>query len=471
MELEHHQLDLRYEGLRVRRPDKERRLVASLSAEGQQIPIVVVAGEQEGRYVVVDGYKRVRALKRLGQDTVVATQWQMGEPEALLLSRAMRSSEAESALEQGWLLKELHSSFAISQEELARRFDRSPSWVSRRLALATELPGSVQELVRRGRIGAHAAAKHLVPMARAKPRDCETLAGAIAPLGLSTREVGEVYRVWRDGEPKLRKRLLAAPHLFVKTRREMEREPPTISTDTMLRDLDVAGVLVRGLRRQYRECPVDMTADEYDSLQRCLTQTTRDLEQLARTLADHAPRQDGTQEESLSDEKERAPNEEEQAVADHRAEDDDSGASPQGGRCETDRQGSGYLPDHGEEGDPGGLERGPAHSPGGEGGELEGRDPAAAPLLQGQPAAGPRGAGGAGGRPVLPGADRLLPAARDRTEAEEGLRGVPLRPGGGGPARHLAPPGAGRRHPAAGPERGHGGLLLEDDLLPGLPVL
>ena len=43
MDLEFHQLDLRFEHLRVRRPDRERRLLASLAASGQQVPIVVVA--------------------------------------------------------------------------------------------------------------------------------------------------------------------------------------------------------------------------------------------------------------------------------------------------------------------------------------------------------------------------------------------------------------------------------------------
>jgi ParB/RepB/Spo0J family partition protein len=175
MDLEHHQLDLRYERLRVRRPDKERQLLSSMSEHGQQAPIVVVAGASDGCYVVVDGHKRVRAARRLGQDTLRATVWPMEEAEALLLSRSLRAVEAESALEQGWLLAELQSSFGFGQEVLAQRFGRSQSWVSRRLALVSELPEAVQDEVRRGRIGAHAAMKHLVPMARQED-DCERLA-------------------------------------------------------------------------------------------------------------------------------------------------------------------------------------------------------------------------------------------------------------------------------------------------------
>ena len=43
MRLEFHQLERRLEHLRVRRPERQRRLLASLAASGQQTPIVVVA--------------------------------------------------------------------------------------------------------------------------------------------------------------------------------------------------------------------------------------------------------------------------------------------------------------------------------------------------------------------------------------------------------------------------------------------
>jgi ParB-like chromosome segregation protein Spo0J len=61
MEVESQHLDLRYERLRKRDPQRERQLLGSLADHGQQMPIVVVGGPGEAR-VVIDGYKRVRAL-------------------------------------------------------------------------------------------------------------------------------------------------------------------------------------------------------------------------------------------------------------------------------------------------------------------------------------------------------------------------------------------------------------------------
>ena len=141
MQLEFHQLDRRWEHLRVRHPVRQRRLLASLAEGGQQTPIVVVAAEdQADRYVVIDGYKRIAALEQLGRDTVEAIVWPMSEAAAVLLDRTLRWSEHETALEVGWLLQELEQRFSYSLVELARRFDRSVTWVSRRLALVELLP-------------------------------------------------------------------------------------------------------------------------------------------------------------------------------------------------------------------------------------------------------------------------------------------------------------------------------------------
>ena len=63
MQLEFHQLDRRCEPLRVRNPQRQRRLLASLAATGQQTPIIVIAVlDQSNRYLVIDGYQRIAAL-------------------------------------------------------------------------------------------------------------------------------------------------------------------------------------------------------------------------------------------------------------------------------------------------------------------------------------------------------------------------------------------------------------------------
>ena len=172
MDLEHHQLILRHAELRRTDARQERQLLASLAEHGQQMPVVVVRAEQEGRFVLVDGYKRVRALRKLRCDTVLALLWDLPLPAALMLERLMRMATPESPIEQGWLLAALRDEHGLTLEELARRFDRSASWVSRRLGLVHDLVPEIQARVRDGTLPAHAAMKDLLPLARANMPDC-----------------------------------------------------------------------------------------------------------------------------------------------------------------------------------------------------------------------------------------------------------------------------------------------------------
>src|SRR5436309_3453830 len=284
MKLEFHQLDRRYEHLRARHPDRQRRLMTSLAASGQQTPIVVIAVSRgPGRYLVIDGYKRVAALEQLGRDTVEAVVWDMSEADALVLDRSMRFSEQETALEQGWLLQELERRFGYSLEDLARRFDRSVSWVSRRLALVEQLPETVQQRVRSGEISAHVAMKYLAPVARANLNDCQRMADAFSKHRFSSRQAGELYTAWRDASASIRQRILHSPELFLKAHQQVSPQPPS-PADELLRDLTmVLAITNRASRRLARAAPV-MGAAEFEHAQRKIECAVRDLTHLAERI-------------------------------------------------------------------------------------------------------------------------------------------------------------------------------------------
>jgi ParB family chromosome partitioning protein len=251
MQLEFHQLDRRWEQLRVHHPGRQRRLLASLAESGQQTPIVVVAAEgQTDRFVVIDGYKRITALGQLGRDTVEAVVWPMSEAAAVLLDRSLRLSEHETALEVGWLLAELERRFDYGLDELARRFDRSVSWVSRRLALVEVLPEAIQQQVREGKIPAQVALKFLVPVARQSLEACQRMATIFAQHHCDTREAGQLYGAWRKGSPAARKRILDDPELFFKTQRQAQEKAPAGTGAELLRDLEmVVAIVTRAQRR------------------------------------------------------------------------------------------------------------------------------------------------------------------------------------------------------------------------------
>src|SRR5208337_1076184 len=283
MQLEFHQLDRRWEHLRVHHPARQRRLLASLAATGQQTPIVVVAAAgQANRYLVIDGYKRLAALQQLGRDTVQAVEWPMGEAEALLLDRSLRLSEHETALEQGWLLVEMEQRFGCSLDELARRFDRSVSWVSRRLALVELLPEKIQQQVREGTLGAQLAMKYLVPIARVNVEDCGRMAAAFIQYRCDTRQAGQLYAAWRDGSRVVRERILAEPELFLKTQRQAPvAKPAAVALD---RELEMAVAILRRAGKRLAEALPEMDGGQQQQTQARIENARRELDRMTERI-------------------------------------------------------------------------------------------------------------------------------------------------------------------------------------------
>lgn len=210
-------LDLKYERLSARRPGAEKRLLASLGETGQQSPVVVVAGVEAGRYVVVDGHKRVRALKRLKVDVARAAIWEMDEAAALATAYQFGQGRRD-AFEEGWLVVELHRVRGWGLGDVGTRLGRSKSWASRRLGLVEALPDWVAEEVSSGRIGAHAAANFLVPLTRGNGESGRALAEKVRGLGLTNRQMGELYASYRLAGAQTRRKIVEDPALFLRAR-------------------------------------------------------------------------------------------------------------------------------------------------------------------------------------------------------------------------------------------------------------
>jgi ParB family transcriptional regulator, chromosome partitioning protein len=286
MQLEFHQLDRRWEHLRVRHPVRQRRLLASLAETGQQTPIVVVAAEsQADRYVVIDGYKRIAALEQLGRDTVEAVVWPMSEAAAVLLDRSLRLSEHETALEVGWLLAELEQRFGYGLDELARRFDRSVSWVSRRLALVEVLPDAIQQQVREGKLLAQVALKFLVPAARQSLEDSQRMAAIFVQHHCDTREAGLLYAAWRKGSTTIRKRILDEPELFFKAQRQAQEKVLFAPGAELLRDLEmVVAIVNRAQRRLASSAAMELGRQQCESAQHQIVRIQKQLQRIEETI-------------------------------------------------------------------------------------------------------------------------------------------------------------------------------------------
>jgi ParB/RepB/Spo0J family partition protein len=250
MQLEWHQLDMKYEHLRVRTLGRRSRLAASLLEHNQQAPVLVVASGDD-QYVLIDGYARVGALKDLGRDLVEAVVVALSEADALVVCFRMETSRRRSALEDAWLLTELAETHGMSQQEMAVRLQRSVSWVSRRLSLVRVLPAGAQRAVKDGVVPAQAAMKYLVPLARAKSDQCEHLVEQLGTEPISVRQMERLYEGWRSGDEEQRQRIADNPRLYLRANEQTAGPPDPVDEEAsrLVADLRMA---IAGLRRARR---------------------------------------------------------------------------------------------------------------------------------------------------------------------------------------------------------------------------
>ncbi len=174
--------------------------------------------------------------------------------------------------------------FGYGLEELARRFDRSLSWVSRRLGLVEQLPESVQQQVRSGAISAQVAMKFLVPVSRSSLEDCRRMAEAMATHRFTSREAGQWYAAWRDAAPAVRQRLLEQPQLFLKMQRSAaaaKADPPTTGVAELLRDLDVVLAMARRANRRLAGATVEVDRPQGIEAQSKIERVRQELNRLA----------------------------------------------------------------------------------------------------------------------------------------------------------------------------------------------
>jgi len=149
LESDLHRLDCRFSSLRIQQPRVIDRLTRSIEQNGQLVPLVVVAEHAE-RWVLIDGYQRIEALRRLSRDTARIELWDCPLSQALLIILVRVQARAWEAIEEGAMLRELVTRFDLSQRELARKTGRDVSWINRRLSLVQNLPETLFSAICQG---------------------------------------------------------------------------------------------------------------------------------------------------------------------------------------------------------------------------------------------------------------------------------------------------------------------------------
>lgn len=146
-----------YGRYRLHLPDAERAMVRSLERYGQMSPVVVC--RREGRYELIDGFKRLGAARSLATLKQLSARVMEADDRAAkaAIYGLNRAGGRTRELEEAWIVQALVREDGLSQVEVAELLGRHKSWVCRRLALIERLGAVAREELRVGRLSPTAA--------------------------------------------------------------------------------------------------------------------------------------------------------------------------------------------------------------------------------------------------------------------------------------------------------------------------
>jgi ParB-like chromosome segregation protein Spo0J len=236
-DIELSRLERRFASTRVHDAAALQRLVASIDACGQLIACIAVGVPEGATLVLIDGYRRVTALGKLGRDTARVECWGCAVSEALTQLLARSRSRPFAAIEEALLLRELMHGHGhpdehpgapgatLSLREVARRCGRDASWVQRRLQLLGALPDTVLQAVQDECVSSWAASRIFVPLARANAEHAQRLLASLQHgQALSTRELQRWFEQYGRAQRREREHMVEHPRLLIDSLDEREHE-------------------------------------------------------------------------------------------------------------------------------------------------------------------------------------------------------------------------------------------------------
>jgi len=253
VEVELGRLDLRYAHTRIARPKYVEMIARSIERFDQITPVLIIPEDE--RLVLIHGFVRLAAIRKLGRDAIRGDIQEISEVQALYHLLADTQERQWEALEQAWIIRDLHLRLGCSLTEIARGIGYDPSWVSRRLSLIEGLPEDILRSVATGSVSTYAAARVLVPLARANRHHAERLVAHLADHRLSTRELAGFFKHYEASNKQTRERMIADPSLFLKAKQSREEK---ITADALrqgpegawIKDWEMVKAIVRRILRQ-----------------------------------------------------------------------------------------------------------------------------------------------------------------------------------------------------------------------------
>lgn len=257
-EAEIHDISRKYESFRLRDRSREKYLLQSILEHGVLKPLQCVQVDtEEYRYVLLDGFKRLRCCDKLKLCVVPVIS--LGTDEAGCILHLLRSSNERNlnTLEQARFVDQLYNRCGLSVSEIADALECSKAWVSVRLGMIGEMSEAVRAAVFSDRFPLRSYMYTLRQFTRVNSipaKAVDRFVTAVAGKRLSARDVDRLaYGYFRGGERLACQ--IERGNLEWTLRQMKSREPSHGAGDqlseaewTVIRDLELAQKYLSRLR-------------------------------------------------------------------------------------------------------------------------------------------------------------------------------------------------------------------------------
>jgi len=215
------EFDLSLSGLRVMNLSRIEQVEKSMRLHGQLQP--VVARFHEGKYQIIDGFKRYYNAVDLMIKTLQCQLLEVDEQQAkVLLLSYNRMNQSLEVWEEAMVLKDLLETHDVNQQSLARLTGYSRSWVSRRLSLISRIDEQVASEIRMGSLSS-SHGRALMRLPRGNQSD---VARVITTWSLSSRLSDRLVDAFLEAEDEQGQRyILAHPEHILWDQTDLPEDP------------------------------------------------------------------------------------------------------------------------------------------------------------------------------------------------------------------------------------------------------
>jgi hypothetical protein len=208
-EVEMTQLDLRYEGHRMRQASVESRLLSSIAQRGIEEPLEGV--DMPAGSILLNGFKRYRCAKKL--QIRIVPYVSLGSEEATGILCLLRTSNHKTLgiLEQAGFVDELKNGRHLSVAEIASELSVSKSWVSMRLGIFSQMSEAVRRELFKGAFPVYSymyVLRQHMRMNGVKGEQIEQFVLALSGKNLSVREIEQLSHGFFRGPDSFRQEIL-----------------------------------------------------------------------------------------------------------------------------------------------------------------------------------------------------------------------------------------------------------------------